>query len=61
MGVVRDASESGRPSLVDAKNAPLAADLNTYQRTMLRVALSFFTWRTLTAEVGLARRRPSTR
>lgn|SRR5512139_520615 len=39
-----------------AINDALAADLNAHQRTMLRVALSFFTWRTLTAEVGLGQK-----
>ncbi len=33
----------------------LGADLNATQRALLRLALSFFTWRTLTCESGLNR------
>ncbi len=39
-----------------AINDALAEDLDTHQRTLLRVALSFFTWRTLTVEVGLGQK-----
>lgn len=36
-----------------ALNEALGDGLNAHQRTLLSVALSFFTWRTLTSEVGL--------
>jgi AcrR family transcriptional regulator len=39
-----------------ALNEVLGAGLDSYQRTLLHVALSFFTWRTLTAEVGLGQK-----
>jgi len=39
-----------------AVNDALAEGLDSHQRTLLRVALSFFTWRTLTVEVGLSQK-----
>ena len=39
-----------------ALNDVLGEGLDAHQRTLLRVALSFFTWRTLTADVGLGRK-----
>jgi AcrR family transcriptional regulator len=40
------------PSMADYQEV-LGADLNTTQQAMLRLALSFFTWRTLVREGGL--------
>lgn len=39
-----------------ALNDVLGADLDAHQGTLLHVALSFFTWRTLTAEVKLGQK-----
>lgn len=42
-------------SAMAAYQETLGADLNTTQRAMLRLALSFFTWRTLKYDSGLDR------
>ncbi len=54
--VVREVSDRRFGPRLAALNDVLGSGLNTHQRTLLRVALSFFTWRTLVAEVGLGRK-----
>ena len=43
------------PEFMAAYQEVLGADLTIAQRTMLRLALSFFTWRTLARESNLER------
>jgi AcrR family transcriptional regulator len=53
---VREVAGQRFGSRLAAFDDVLGEDLDSHQRTLLRVALSFFTWRTLTTDVGLSQK-----